>query len=246
MWYDRDRDMRKRAALVALLLAAITAAAPCTDFEAGVIGGGGLSFLFGTYLDAKAAMLAETGSTVPGSLGRSIAKLFPAWSVGVYGEASLLSWLGLRLEPRFAFMGVSRLALTDTELPFCRYGLSFTTLIIPLLARGKLKLGPGTLTVSAGPFYGAILGEITTVDRYVSTTLTGALTTDFGQVQFLGVSGGAGYSFPLWIGVAALELRADCAITPATSQDGILGGEMFPFGVALAASYGFGFGGGAR
>jgi hypothetical protein len=238
--------MRKRAVLVVLLLAAISVAAPCIDFEAGVIRGGGLSFLFGSYLEAKAAMLAETGSTSPGSLGRSLATLFPDWGVGAYGEARLLSWLSLRLEPRLSFMGASRLALTDTELPFCRYSVSFSTLVVPLLARAKLNLGPGFLTVSAGPFYGAIVGEITTVDRYVSTTMKGALTTDFGQVQFLGVSGGAGYSLPLGIGVAALELRADCAITPATGQEGVLGGEMFPLGIALVASYGVRFGGGAR
>jgi hypothetical protein len=237
---------RKCWALVVLLLAAVCAAAPCIDFEAGVIGGGGLSFLFGSYLDAKAAMLAETGSTTPGSLGRSLATLFPDWGVGAYGEVGILSWLGVRLEPRLAFMGASRLALTDTELPFCRYSLSFATLLVPLLARAKLSLGPGFLTVSAGPLYGAIVGEITTVDRYVSTAMKGSLTTDFGQVQFFGVSGGAGYSLPLGMGVAALELRADCAITPATGQDGVLGGEMFPLGVALAASYGVRFGGGAR
>lgn len=172
--------MRKRAALVVILLAAICAAAPCIDFEAGVIGGGGLSFLFGTYLDAKAEMLAETGSTTPGSLGRSLATLFPDWGAGAYGEAAVLEWLSVRLEPRLAFMGASRLALTDTELPFCRYSLSFATLIVPLLARARLNFGPGFLTVSAGPFYGAIVGEITTVDRYFSTTMKGALTTDFG------------------------------------------------------------------
>ncbi len=238
--------MKKRTALVAILLVAISAAAPCIDFEAGVIGCGGLSFLFGSYLDAKAAMLAETGSTTPGALGRSLATLFPDLGVGVYGEVGILSWLGVRLEPRLAFMGASRLALTDMELPFCRYSISFATLIVPLLARGRLKLGPGSLTVSAGPFYGAIVGEITTFDRYVSTTMKGALTTDFCQVQFLGVSGGAGYSVPLGIGVAALELRADCAITPAAGQDGVLGGEMFPLGIVLAASYGVRFGGGAR
>ncbi len=69
---------------------------------------------------------------------------------------------------------------------------------------------------------------------------------DIGQVQFFGVSAGAGYSLPLGIGVASLELRADCAITPAVGQDGVLGGEIYPLGIALAASYGFRFGGGAR
>jgi hypothetical protein len=238
--------MRKRAALVVILLAAISVAAPCIDFEAGVIGGGGLSILFGSYLEAKTAMLAETGSTAPGSLGRSLATFFPDLSVGVYGEAVVLEWLSVRLEPRLAFMGASRLALTDAELPFCRYSLSFAALIVPLLARGRLNLGPGFFTASLGPFYGAIVGEITTVDRYASTTLKGVLTTDFGQVQFLGVSGGAGYSLPLGIGVAALELRADCAFTPATGQHGVLGGEIFPLGFAVAASYGVRFGGGAR
>lgn len=238
--------MSRLVAFMMVLLGAVCVTAPCIDLEAGLIGGGGLSFPFGTYLDAKTQMLAETGSTTPGSLGSSRMTLFPDWGVGAYGEVGILSWLGVRLEPRLAFMGASRLALTDTGLPFCRYSLSFATIIVPLLARARLSLGPGFLTVTLGPFYGAIVGEITTVDRYVSATMKSVLPTDFGQVQFVGVSGGAGYSLPLGMGVVGLELRVDCAITPATGQDGVLGGEMFPLGIALAASYGVRFGGGAR
>jgi len=231
---------------MAVLLAAVSVSAPCIGFEVGVIGGGGLSFVFGSYLESKAAMLAETGSTTPGSLGRSLTTLYPGGSAGIYGEADFTSWLGLRLEPRFSFMGASRLALTDAGNAFCRYGVSFSSLIVPLLIRGKLRLGPGSITATAGPFYGVIVGNITVVDRYVSTTTTATLVPGIAQVQFLGVSAGAGYSLPVGPGVAALELRADCAITPATGQDGDVGAEMFPLGVGLAASYGIRLGGGAK
>ncbi|MBE3064427.1 MAG: hypothetical protein IMZ69_05355, partial [Spirochaetes bacterium] len=211
--------MRKRAALMAVLLAAVSLSAPCIGFEVGVVVGGDFSFVFGSYLASKAAMLAETGSTTPGSLGRSLTMPYPGGSAGIYGEAGLTSWLGLRLEPRLSFMCASRLALTDAGNAFCRYGVSFSSLVVPLLVRGKFRLGPGSLTATAGPFYGVIVGNITVVDRYVSATTTGTLTPATGQVEFLGVSAGAGYSLPVGPGVAALELRANCAITPATGQD---------------------------
>lgn len=238
--------MAKGAALMAVLLTAAAVSGPCIGFEVGVIGGGDYSFVFGSSLATKAATLAETGSTTPGSLGRSLTMLFPGGSLGIYGEAGFTSWLSLRLEPRFSFMGASRLALTDAGAPFCRYGVSFTGLIVPLLVRGKLRLGPGSLSATAGPFYGVIVGDITVVDTYASATTTATLVPDIAQVQFLGVSAGAGYSLPVGPGVAALELRADCAITPAAGQDGDMGAEMFPLGVGLAASFGIRLGGGAK
>gem|GEM_PF-4705928 len=230
------RQMPRRIVLFMTLFTAATSLASGLTYEVGVIGSAGLSFAYGSYLDDKAASLAEWGASSLGSRGSSQAELFPGWSLGVYAQIDLLDWLGVRLEPRLAFLGAAREALTDRGAVFDQYGIDFYSVLIPVLACGRFPFGPGFLTATVGPFLGIVTGNVTIMDRYASSTTRATLSPDLTDSLYLGLSGGAGYALPLGPGVAAVEIRADWALTSIAKTK--LGSEMTALGTTLAVSYG--------
>jgi hypothetical protein len=230
--------MRNRILLLAGLLAFSTAMASALSWEVGAIGAGGLSFAYGPYVDAWALTVSELGSSSLDAAGTSTSQLFPEWSAGVYGEIDFTDWIGVRLEPRWTYLGFSRLAATDAGVVFEQYGLRFSSILIPVLARGYLAFGPGSFTAALGPFMGIVVGPIDVVERYSDSTTTTALTT--GGVCF-GLCGGLGYAVDIGPGRAAAELRADWAVSPIAATP--LGGDLYAVGATLAVSYGIPIGG---
>jgi hypothetical protein len=214
--------------------------------ELGVTGGGGLALMYGSYLDSRAADLAEIGAASPGSPGSSQARLFPGWTLGVYAQTDVLSWLSLRLETYFESAGAERIAVTSGGAPFDQYGVSFASVNIPFRALAHTPLGPGQLFGGLGPFLGIVAGSITVVDRYSTSTTTAVISPDISHVFFFGLSGGIGYSMLLGPGRAGIELRSDWSILPVTAGSGSPGGNLNPVGLQLVASYGIQIGDSGR
>jgi hypothetical protein len=237
--------MGKRCAFVAVLLLLWSVSSFALAWEFGGILSGGLDLgsAAGTYFDAKSAQLAALGSSAPGTLGTTRPDILPGFTVGGYAELDFIDWLGVRFEPRVSLMGSSFLAINDAGAAFDRYGAFFFGLLLPLYARGIIPLGPGAVTVMAGGFYGVVFGSVALSDRYASSATTAWIPLETEQLEFYGASGGLGYSLQLGPGIAALELRADWALTPISFTTGSTGGELHPLGVVLAAGYGIRIGG---
>jgi hypothetical protein len=230
--------MKHKYALLLLFLVLFPTRGFPLAWELGAVGGGGPCFAYGSYLDSRQALLAELGSSTPGKLGSSKGLLFPGWSVGGYAEAIILDWLALRTEPRISFMGASSVALTDGGSNFDNYGFYFYGVSLPLLARFKIALGPGSVCISAGSFLAINASGLTLVDQYASSTTMASIPPAF----FFGLTGGVGYAVAMGPGVCALEARVDWALTSAADNVS-LGGDIFPLGVYLMLSYGFPIGG---
>jgi hypothetical protein len=209
-------------------------------FNFGVIGGGGVALAYGSFLDSKAAALAELGAASPTAAGSSQVQLCPGGSIGAYAQVDLLSWLSLRLEVSLERAGAERLALTSGDTPFDLYGLYFASVNMPVLAVARFSLGPGELSAALGPFLGIVAGAITIVDRYASAVTTAVISPDASHVLLFGLSGGIGYSLRLGPGRAGIALRSDWSVLPVTIiTTGLSGGNMNPLGVEIVASYGF-------
>jgi hypothetical protein len=237
------RCRRVSTLLVPALLAFSATAAAGLGLEIGAMAGLGQSLAYGSYLDARAAALAEYGAGSLGSPGRVMPEPFPGWGAGLYAEMYFAPWIGLRLEPRYAALSVAYLASTSAGTPYDRYGVYISAILVPLLVRGRMDLGPGRISASAGPFVGFPLGGITIVDRYASSSTTAAFPYSAVMPVFLGLSAGVGYEMRLGPGVVGLDLRADAAVTGVTSSWGPVGGGIMPVPVFLAMSYGFLLGG---
>jgi hypothetical protein len=231
----------RRIAILLILFAAAAAPATGLGFEVGAIGAVGPAFAGGSYLDQKALLLSEWGATSFSSPGSTQVDLFPELSGGLYAEVDLLDWIGVRIEPRYAFFGASRRALTDAGVEFDHYGLYFSSVLVPILARGRLAIGPGHLMASAGPFLGLVVGPVSVADNYGTSSTMAAITVAFSDSAFWGISGGLGYSLPLGPGVSSVELRADWALSPIARA--ALGNEVTMVGITLAVSYGMRLGG---
>jgi hypothetical protein len=240
------QNVRPRRTLVLIvLLIGIGFSAHAMALEVGVTAGGGLALMYGSFLDYKADTVAQLGSASPGALGSSLFQLFPGWVGGVYAETDLLKWLALRLDIWYETSGAARIGLTSGGAPFDEYGVYFSSVDVPLRARARLALGPGTFSGSLGPYLGILAGPITIVDRYSSSTTAVVVYPDLGHAFFLGLAGGAGYSFRLGPGTATVELRADWAFLPLTAT-GQAGGNLDPIGLVVVAGYGFQIGGASR
>jgi hypothetical protein len=202
--------------------------------------------MYGSFLDAKTADLADLGAASPSDPGSSQAPLFPGWIAGIYAQTDLLKWLALRLEVSYESAGAQRIALTSGGAPFDKYGVSFGSVNIPVLARARFPLGPGEFSGCLGPFLGILVGSITVVDRYASSETRAVITPDISHRFFFGFAGGIGYSLRLGPGTAGIELRSDLSILPVTVAAGQPGGDINPIGVHIVASYGIQVGGPAR
>jgi hypothetical protein len=232
---------RRIAALVtALLLLAMPAGALAA--ELGAIAGAGLCFTFGSYLDAKAANLAEQG-TIGSTPGSSQYRLFPGTSGGVYGQVSILSWLDVRMELRVSYLGASRVALMGDGTPFDAYGAGLYALLLPVLGRVSLPLGPGSITMDAGPYYGMVVGGVRIQDTYATTSTYAQIPLTLAQASMLGLSGGIGYQLRLGSGRLSTELRADWTILPVKLDGGTGSGDLAPLNTVLLVAWGFPLGG---
>jgi hypothetical protein len=238
------------AALLCTLLAAGSQAFGI-GFTLGATTSLGQGFAYGSFLDGKTASVAEYGATTLGTPGTVRPDFFAAWSLGAFAEIELLDWLGLRVEPRFAFLGASYVASTAAPaaatpaagVPFDLYGTYFGSILLPVLAHVRFSLGPGRITATAGPILGFTVGGISMVDRYAASTTTATFPYAAMQPVQFSICAGAGYEMALGPGVAALEVRTDIMLTSATSATGPVGGEIMTVPVYLAASYGFRLGG---
>jgi hypothetical protein len=239
-----------RAALLCTLLAAGSQAFGI-GFTLGATTSLGQGFAYGSYLDGKTASIAEYGASAFGTPGTIRPDLFAAWSLGAFAEIELLDWLGLRVEPHFAFLGAAYVTSTAAitapaaapGVPFDLYGTYFGSILLPILAHARFQLGPGRFTATAGPILGFTVGGISMVDRYAASTTTAAFPYAAMQPVQFSICAGAGYEMALGPGVAALEVRTDIMLTSATSATGPVGGEIMTVPVYLAASYGFRLGG---
>ncbi len=227
-----------RLVVLGLVLAVCATHAGALSFELGAIAGGGLCFTFGSYLDTKAANLAQQG-TIGSTPGTSVYRLFPGLSAGAYGQMSVLSWLDIRLEVRGSYLGASRLALMADGTPFDAYGAGFYALVLPLLARASLRVGPGSLFADLGPYYGLVVGGVRVQDSYTTISTSAQLPLTFAQASMFGLSGGAGYQFPLGAGRISAELRADWTIVPARLDTGLGSGDLAPLNAVIVIAYGF-------
>jgi hypothetical protein len=227
---------------LALIFSLSALPAPGLPIEVGGIGGGGLCFTFGSWLDARAAQLAD--QTASGAtLGTSEARLFPGLSAGAYGQVGLLTWLELRLELRVSYLGASRLALTAASLPFDAYGIGFYALMLPVLARGSWQAGPGRIIVDAGPFYGLVVGGVMAADTYTGVQTSAHIAMSAAQGSMVGITGGVGYEIGLGPGILSVEARADGTLYPAKLATSLASGDLAPLNVLLVVGYGFRFGG---
>jgi hypothetical protein len=239
-------SVRKGAA--AALLALLCAAAPsqAVSLELGITGGGGLALAYGSYLDSKAEAVAELGASQLTALGSSETRPFPGWTLGLYAQVDLLSWLALQMEVSYESAGALRVAMTRGGSPFDQYGISFASVTIPVRARAALPLGPGLITGALGPFVGIVAGDVSIVDRYSSATTTATITPDLSGRFFLGVQGGIGYSLPLGPGVAGIEIRSAVSFLPMSINGRSSDGDFNPVGLRLLVSYGIRLKEGAR
>ena len=216
------------------------------EIELGASGGGGLLLGYGSFLDSKAATLAELGAASLTNGGSSRAQLLPGWTVGAYAQMDLMSWLAIRLEVSFQSAGAARLALTSAGAPFDQYDVYFPSVTVPVLLRAGFALGPGRLFASVGPFLGMAAGNITIMDRYSSATTTAVIAPDFAHLVYIGLDGGAGYSIPFGPGVVGVELRSEWSALAVHVSSGLQGGDIYPISLNLVVSYGFRMGSSAR
>jgi hypothetical protein len=232
------------AAAIAALFVAMPASA--AGWLLGGVGGGGLNTAVGGYLDAKGSQLVTQGSSSLASPGTIQALPFGGWTAGLFAETDLLPWLSLRVEPRAAALGAARLALTDTGSSLDRYGASLYAVLVPVMLRGRLPAGPGSLVASLGPLAGFVLGWITLSDQYASAATTTTINQGLLDRFFTGGSAGLGYALPLGPGVASVEARADMAFTSAARDAGSGGAHILPIAFGVVASYGVRLGGGGK
>ncbi len=230
--------MKSAIVTVLLLASSLPVPAGAIPVELGAMVGAGPCFTFGSYLDAKAATLADLG-TVSGVPGTSVYRLFPGMVAGGYGQIGLLRWLDLRVELRLSYLGASRLALNGAGQAFDAYGAGLYALMLPILGQVSFALGPGRATLTLGPYYGLVLGGVRIQDTYAATTTDAQVSLTFGQASMLGISGGAGYRFRLGGGIASAELRADWTLLPVRLDTGLGLGDLAPLNIALVLGYGF-------
>ena len=233
--------MKRLIASIALLFALTAASATGLPVEVGALGGGGLCFTFGTWLDARANALADQ-TAVGATQGTSQANLFPGFSTGAYGQVGLLDWLDVRMEARVSYLGASRLALTPAALPFDAYGIGFYALVVPVLARACWGLGPGRIIADAGPFYGIIVGGVMASDAYTGVTTSALVSVDASHGSMVGLTGGVGYELGLGPGVLSVEARADGVLVPASLVTALAAGGIAPLNAVVIVGYGFRFG----
>jgi len=238
--------MRIHNVFLPLLLLGIALPARALTVELGVTGGGGPVLAYGSLLDAKAEVAAALGAASPGTAGSAVPQNFPGWTVGVYAETDILSWLALRLDVWYERAGAMYIAFTSGGAPFDQYGVYFDSVNIPLRARAWTPLGRGVFSGSLGPLLGIVTGNITILDRYATSTTTAVVNPDFSHGFFFGLAGGIGYSLRLGPGTAGIELRADWAILPVATAAGQPGGDINPVRVNLVLEYGIQVGGASR
>jgi hypothetical protein len=239
-----------RAALLCTLLAAAGQAFGI-GFVLGATTSIGQGFAYGSYLDGKTASVAEYGASALGTPGTVRPDFFGAWSLGAFAEIELLDWLGIRVEPRFAFLGAAFVASIAAAapaagMPFDLYGTYFGSIVLPVLAHARFSLGPGRITATAGPILGFAASGISIVDRYAASTTTATFPYAAMQPVQFSICAGAGYEMALGPGIAALELRTDVMLTSATAATGPIGGEIMTVPVYLSVSYGFRLGGASQ
>jgi hypothetical protein len=235
----------KRRFAVFFLLSVCAGLASALSWELGSILGGGLETgsMAGGYFEAKEASLIALWTTGPGEPGTVRPDVLPSLTAGGYAELILLDWLSFRAEPRASLMGAAAMAYTGTGAAVDRFGAFFYGLLLPLYVRGRLVLGPGTLTVSAGGFGGMVISNAGLGDTYASTSTLYWVEFSHGLPLLYGASGGLGYSLPLGPGIASIELRADWTLSPVRFTVSSAEGELNPLEVSLCVGYGMGIGG---
>ena len=195
--------MWKYAFVFAFLVSSAAAALPGW-LELGVVGCGGLTVPVGGYFGAKTSQLAALGAS-----GQTRIRSLPQWGEGLYATMDVLPWLSVGLEPRVSFRSASSLSSTDAGKAFDLYAVSFASGIIPATVTGKLTCGPGDIGITAGGYYGVVIGSVTFLDRYASVTTTASAT----GAGFWGLTAGAGYSLDVGPLRAGLSLRVDWTLT---------------------------------
>ncbi len=231
---------RTTAALVIILITAAALPGFSAGLRIGVLGSGGISTATGSMLQAPADALAAMGGSSLAAPGAARARPFPAWTAGAFFEADLLPWLALRFEPRAASMGAVFFAVTDAGIAFGRYGLSFDSVMVPVLLEARLREGPGYLTGALGVFPAMVLGPIAVSATYASVTTITAIAQPLLGSLFLGASAGLGYALPLGPLEIGFEARIDAGFTSAAFG---AGSGLYPISVSLLASVGFPLGG---
>jgi hypothetical protein len=156
-------------------------------------------------------------------------------TAGAFVTIGLMEHLALQPEVHF-FMGGDAHGDDETVR-----SVNINFLEIPVLAKGRMNLGPGTFTVFAGPYFSIKLGsgilvydEVGGGDR-VERELDSGDVTSF----LLGLVGGIGYDWPLGPGFLTTDIRYRWGLTNVHSDDFISNNDVKERGILLTVGYGF-------
>ncbi|MEJ2663167.1 MAG: outer membrane beta-barrel protein [Spirochaetia bacterium] len=126
---------------------------------------------------------------------------------GVAADIGILDFLGVELDVFYSGMydfgynttGVNPMA-TETLTQ------TVSAIEIPVLVKGSLELGPGSLFLSAGGDFFILLGKkpIITAD---GDELDSSFVAEYDNTFLYGITAGLGYSFSLGMGTLSIEIR---------------------------------------
>jgi hypothetical protein len=236
---------------IACLLIALASLAPAfaegITLEAGVTGGGGLSFSSGGLIDKVQAELVDLGTWSVGA-GTATRELTPCWTAGAYLSLGLGEVFKLGLSPHFGYLGDTFLAKNDQGKAWERWSVALPSVLVPITARAGLRLSEAfSLEPYLGPELGILAGSPSVLRRHLSDSVTVAGDTG-GQYLWLAALGGLEAHLVTDVGVFTLGFSAEAALFPITlsvpgrtTGDPALSGEIYPYAFNLYLGWGWPF-----
>jgi len=181
----------KKIAYVLIIMLAAAASVSALDVSGGVKAGGGMVINGGDKAD-------NYDST----------KLGYGFGGGAAFEMGFHPMAAVEVDVLYTFMnGYGQKLDGDIE-----FGSRVSTLEFPVLAKGRFEMGPGKLTVSAGPSMILLLGDMKTTTKLADDS-ENETDVEFDNSFLLGVTGGIGYAMPAGPGDVTLDLRYTRTLT---------------------------------
>jgi hypothetical protein len=161
---------------------------------------------------------------------------------GVAADIGILDFLGLEIDAFYTSMNDFGYN-SDGSLAFMGFPSNWSTqfvsmIEIPVLVKGKLEMGPGSLVVSAGGDFFIMLGDkpvVKTDANEVDSSLLSKYTNTF----LYGIAAGLGYSFPIGTGTLSIELRYKYAFNYFWEEGGTIPNDSGISGFDLIIGYYF-------
>jgi hypothetical protein len=214
----------KKIIVLFTALALVAVSASAIDFHIGVKAGGSLAL--------------GAGSEPPDF---DSARFGWGFVGGIAADIGILDFLGVELDVFYSGMNDFGYNSDGSLAPFGPTDWSTQTISmieIPILVKGSLELGPGSLFLSAGGDLFFLLGDKPII-KWDGTKLDSSTLPDYTNSVLYGIAAGLGYSFPIGAGTLSIELRYKYAFNYFWEEGGSISNDSGISGFDLIIGYYF-------